>query len=137
MNKHESARRRGSGESRDFWLQLLIPAVLLVLLLIVIAGVVPREALVPSIVVVAVGLLTSGAVGFFSGIRGPMWLIYGLILAELGLLLLFPAPWRGLALVCIPVSAIGFAIGKDVAYFRYNRRHGVSESNGLSDHQEA
>ena len=128
MDNHKSARLRGAGEPRDLLLQLLIPGVLLVLLLIVIAGFMPREVFVPSIVVVGMGLLTSGAVGVFTGIRGPSWLIYGLIFAELALLLLFPAPWRGLALLCVPVSAIGFTMGKEIAFFRYNSRQEVSET---------
>lgn len=71
VDNHKSARLRGAGESRDLWLQMLIPGVLLGVLLIVLVGFVPREVFVPSIVVVGVGLLTSGAVGVFTGIRGP------------------------------------------------------------------
>lgn len=143
MNKHESARLRGVGKSRDFWLQMLIPGILLVLLLILLAGFVPREGFVPSIVIVGVGLLTSGAAGYFTGIRGPKWLIYGLIFAELAVLLLCPAPWRGLALLSVPVSAIGFAMGKEIAFFRYNSRQEVSENTwvvagkGIADVAEA
>ncbi|WP_146067415.1 hypothetical protein [Arthrobacter sp. SX1312] len=128
MDNRKSARLRGSGESREFRLRLLIPAILLVLLLFLLVGYVPREALVPAIVVVGAGLLISGAVGVRTGIRGPAWLIYGVILAGLALLLLAPAPWRGFALLSVPVSAIGYVIGKELAFFGYNRRHQASPS---------
>ena len=128
MDNRKSARLRGSGESREFWFRLLIPAILLVLLLFLLVGYVPREALVPAIVVVGAGLLISGAVGVRTGIRGPAWLIYAVILAELALLLLAPAPWRGFALLSVPVSAIGYVIGKELAFFGHNRRHQASPS---------
>ena len=128
MDDRKSARVRGAGESRDFWLRLLIPAILLVLLLFLLVGYVPGEALVPAVVVVGAVLLISGAVGVLTGIRGPAWLIYGVILAELALLLMLPAPWRGFALLSVPVSAIGYAFGKEIAFFGYNRRHQASPS---------
>ena len=101
---------------------MLIPAILLVLLLFLLVGYVPRDAFVPAVVVMGAGLLISGTVGVRTGIRGPAWLIYGVILAELALLLLSPSPWRGFAFLPIPVSAIGYLIGKEIAFFGYNRR---------------
>ncbi|WP_156135182.1 hypothetical protein [Arthrobacter sp. L77] len=49
MNRRTSDRRRGTHE---FWLRLLIPAALLVGLLVVLVGSVPREV-VPTALVVA------------------------------------------------------------------------------------
>ncbi|WP_434995865.1 hypothetical protein [Arthrobacter sp. Ld5] len=110
---------------------MLIPAALLILLLVLIVSNVPREVLPAAVVVVGVGLLISGAVGSLTGIRGPAWLIYGVIFAGLGLLLLFPAPWQGFALVWVPVSAIGYLFGKEIAFFVYNRRHQASPSTWI------
>lgn len=131
MDAGKSARSRGADESREFWLQMLIPGVLLVVLLISVVSFVPREVFVPSLVVVGVGTLAGCAVGILTGVRGPLWFIYGLISVELALLLLLPFPWRELALLCIPVSAIGFAMGKEIAFFLYNRRQQVSVTTWL------
>ncbi len=70
--------------------------------------------------------MAGGAIGFFTGIRGPHWPIYVLILTGLAGLLLLPHPWHGLAFVPIPASAIGYAMGKEVAFFRLNLRDPVS-----------
>lgn len=136
MAKLEPARLSGIGGRRDFWLRMLIPSlllVLLVLLVLLLVGFVPRDAFVPAIAIVALGLLVSAAVGLRTGIRGPSWLIYGLIFAELAVLLVSPAPWQGLALLSVPVSALGFAIGKEVAFLRYNNSHDVLESTWVVD----
>lgn len=129
MDNGKSARLRGASESREFLLRMLIPAIFLVLLLILLVGNVPRAVLAPAVVVVGVGLLTSGVVGLLTGIRGPAWLIYGVIFAGLAVLLLSPAPWRGFALLWVPVTALGYLSGKEIAFFGYNRRHQPSPSN--------
>ncbi|WP_394251284.1 hypothetical protein [Arthrobacter pityocampae] len=131
MENSEPAVVRDSGESREFMLRMLIPAALLILLFVLIVSNVPGEVLPAAVVVVGVGVLISGAVGSLTGIRGPAWLIYGVIFAGLGLLLLFPAPWQGFALVWVPVSAIGYLFGKEIAFFVYNRRHQASPSIGI------
>jgi hypothetical protein len=105
---------------RDFWLRMLIPSLMLVLLVLLVVSFVPRDAFWPASVIVGVGFLVSAAVGLLTGIRGPFWLIYGLIFAELALLAVSPAPWQGLALLSVPVSALGFAVGKEIAFLRYN-----------------
>jgi hypothetical protein len=100
---------------------MLIPSALLALLLILLVANVPPAAFMPAILVTAVGLLAGGAVGLLAGIRGPHWVIYGLIFAGVAALLLAPAPWSGLALVCVPVPALGYSMGKEIAFFRVNR----------------
>lgn len=122
----QPVRLRAAGGAREVWLRMLIPGVLLVVVLALLVGTAPRGVLAAGIVVMGVGLLLSGAVGVFTGVRGPDWLIYLMILSGVAVLLLAPAPWRGLALICIPVSAIGYLIGKEVALIRYNRRREAS-----------
>lgn len=120
---HKTAGPR-AGQLRDFWLRMLIPSALLALLLIWLAANVPPPAFRPAILVTAVGLLAGGAVGLLAGIRGPHWVIYGLIFAGVAALLLAPAPWSGLALVWVPVSALGYAMGTEIAFFRVSRASG-------------
>jgi hypothetical protein len=128
VDKRNSARLPGVGGRRDFWLRMLIPFVFLVLLVVLLVAFVPRDAFVPAIAIAGLGLLVSGAVGLFTGIRGPSWLIYGLIFAELAVLLVSPPPWQGLALLSVPVSALGFGMGKELAFLRYNSSDEVSET---------
>lgn len=127
MNKRESARLRGLDKARDFWLRMLIPGIFLILLIVLI-GFLPSEVVTHSTAIGVVGLLSGGAVGLLTGIRGPSWLIYVLIVAGIALLLVLPSPWRSLALLSVPVSALGFAMGKEIAFYRYNSRHEVSET---------
>ncbi|WP_461189102.1 hypothetical protein [Arthrobacter sp. Z4-13] len=103
---------------------MLIPSALLALLLIWLAANVPAPAFMPAILVTAVGLLSGGAVGLLAGIRGPRWVIYALIFAGVAALLLAPAPWSGLALVCVPVAGLGYSMGKEIAFFRVSRASG-------------
>ncbi|MGF9648894.1 hypothetical protein AAIH32_13015 [Pseudarthrobacter oxydans] len=103
---------------------MLIPSALLALLLIWLAANVPPPASMPAILVTAAGLLAGGTVGLLAGIRGPHWVIYGIIFAGVAALLLAPAPWSGLALVWVPVSALGYSMGKEIAFFRVNRASG-------------
>lgn len=112
---------RGARRLSDFLLRMLIPSALLVLLLIWLAANVPPAAFMSAILVTAVGLLAGGAVGLLAGTRGPHWVIYGLIFAGVAALLLAPAPWTGLALVWVPVSALGYSMGKEIAFLRLNR----------------
>ncbi len=104
---------------------MLIPAVLLTVLVAVLIGYRPHQEMASSFLVVGLGLLASAAVGVLSGVKGPSWAIYVLIVLEVGLLLLLPAPWQGLALVSVPVSAIGFMMGREIAFLRINRTQGV------------
>lgn len=120
VDKRKSGRRDAGGY-RDFGLRMLIPLGFLVLLLLWIVGFLPGEVFVPAMVIAGAGLLPGGAVGLFTGIRGPFWLIYALIFAELAVWFLLPDPWRGLAPVCVPASATGFLLGKEIAFFRSNR----------------
>jgi hypothetical protein len=117
---HKTAGPR-AGHLREFLLRMLIPSALLALLLILLVANVPSAAFMPAILVTAVGLLAGGAVGLLTGIRGPHWVIYGLIFAGVAALLLAHAPWSGLALVCVPVPALGYSMGKEIAFFRVNR----------------
>ncbi|WP_326962186.1 MULTISPECIES: hypothetical protein [unclassified Arthrobacter] len=127
MNKRESARLRGSDKSRDFRLRMLIPGIFLILLIVLI-GFLPTEVVMQATVIGVVGLLSGGTVGLLTGIRGPSWLIYVLIVAGIALLLVLPSPWRSLALLSVPVSALGFAMGKEIAFYRFNSSHEVSET---------
>lgn len=58
-------------------------------------------------------------------------MIYALIFAALAVLFLLPEPWRGLAPVCVPVSAAGFLMGKEIACFRVNSRHRDAATRSL------
>ncbi|WP_247826519.1 hypothetical protein [Arthrobacter antioxidans] len=83
--------------------------------------------------VTGAGLLAAGVIGFLTGVRGPHWPIYALILAGLAVLFLSPSPWQWqwqwqwqwLTLAPVPVSACGYAIGKEVAFLRLSRRQPV------------
>jgi hypothetical protein len=127
VNNRESARLRGQDKSRDFWLRMLIPGAFLILLIVLI-GFLPSEVLMQATGIGVVGILLGGAVGLLTGIRGPSWLIYVLIVAELAFLLVLPVPWPSLALLGVPVSALGFAMGKEIAFYRFTSRHEVSET---------
>lgn len=111
---------------RDFCLRIAIPAVLFAGLLVLLVTSVPLDAVPPALSVAGAALLMGGAIGFFTGIRGPHWSIYALILTGLTVLLLLPHPWQGLAFVPIPTSAAGYAMGKEIAFFRLNLRQPVS-----------
>ncbi len=123
VDGHALNRRRSA---RDFWLRMTIPMVLLAGLLVLFFNSVPLDVLPPALSITGAALLAGGAIGFFTGIRGPHWPIYVLILTGLAGLLLLPHPWHGLAFVPIPASAIGYAMGKEVAFFRLNLRDPVS-----------
>lgn len=114
--RSEQARIREIVE--EFWLRMLIPSVMLVLLLVLLVVGVPSESLVQAGLVVAGGMLSGGAVGISTGIRGPHWVIYVLIFTEVAALLMAPDPWRGFALLPVPVCALGYGIGKEIAHFR-------------------
>jgi hypothetical protein len=123
VDEHVLDRRR---TVRDFWLRITIPAVLFAGLLVLLFISVPLDALSPALLVAGAALLIGGAIGFFTGIHGPHWPIYALILTGLAVLLLLPHPWQGLAFVPIPTSAAGYAMGKEIAFFRLDRRQPVS-----------
>lgn len=115
-------RRRSS---RDFWLGMLIPSGLLVGLLVFLLGSAPSEAIPHVLAVAGAALLAGGAIGTFTGVRGPHWPIYALIFIGLAVLLLLPSPWQGLALVPVPAASCGYAMGKEIGFFRVNRHHVV------------
>ena len=115
VNNRESTRLPGPDKARDFRLRMLIPGIFLISL-IALMGFLPTEIIMHATVIGVVGLLAGGAVGFLTGIRGPSWLIYVLIVAGIALLLVLPSPWRSLALLSVPVSALGFAMGKEIAF---------------------
>ncbi|MET4096740.1 hypothetical protein ABIB51_003694 [Arthrobacter sp. UYCu712] len=127
VNKRESARLRGLDKSRDFRLRMLIPGIFLILLIVLI-GFLPTAVVMHATAIGVIGLLSGGAVGLLTGIRGPSWPIYVLIVAGIALLLVLPSPWRSLALLSVPVSALGFAMGKEIAFYRFNSSHEVSET---------
>lgn len=127
VNKRDAARPRGRDELRDFWLRMIIPAVLLALITVLIVFL-PPQVVMEAAVIGGAGILAGGVVGILTGIRGPAWLIYALIAVETALLLALPTPWRLLALMSVPVSALGYAMGKEIAYYRYNSSHEVSET---------
>lgn len=131
MNNGESAQVRGAGGPREFWLRMSIPAVLLVLLLVLLFGYWPGHNVTASALVVALGLLLSGGVGIFTGARGPGWAIYVLIALAMGLLLAMPDPWRGLALVSVPVMAIGYSMGREIAFLRAGMREKFSPTTWI------
>ncbi|OAD97704.1 hypothetical protein [Arthrobacter sp. OY3WO11] len=122
VDKHVLDRRR---IVRDFWLRITIPAVLFAGLLVFLFTSVSLDALPPALLITGAALLIGGAIGFLTGIRGPHWPIYALIFTGLAVLFLLPHPWRGLAFVPIPTSAAGYAMGKEVAFFRLNLRQPV------------
>jgi hypothetical protein len=111
---------------RDFWLRMTIPAVLFGGLLVLLFTSVSLDALPSALLITGAALLIGGAIGFFTGIRGPHWPIYALIFAGLAVLLPLPHPWQGLTFVPIPTSAAGYAMGKEIAFFRSNLRQPVS-----------
>jgi hypothetical protein len=123
VDEHVLDRRR---IVRDFWLRITIPAVLFAGLLVLLFTSVPLDALPPALLITGAALLIGGAIGFFTGTHGPHWPIYALIFTELAVLLLLPHPWQGLTFVPVPTSAAGYAIGKEVAFFRLNLRQPVS-----------
>lgn len=125
MNGQEPDRRRANRDR----LRLLIPMALLVGLLILILSTVPPEVILPAVVVVSGGVLAGGIVGFLTGVRGPHWPIYALMFSTVAVLLLLPSPWQGLALVAVPAAASGYALGKEIAFFRLDRRHRVRPVN--------
>ncbi|MET0978922.1 MAG: hypothetical protein ABWX63_08905 [Paeniglutamicibacter terrestris] len=106
---------------------MLIPAIFLILLIVLI-GFFPRDVAMLAAVIGVVGLMAGGAVGFLTGIRGPSWLIYLLIVAGIAWLLVLPSPWRSLALLSVPVSALGYAMGKEIAFYRFGNSQEVSET---------
>ena len=122
VDKHVLDRRR---IVRDFWLRITIPAVLFAGLLVLLFTSVSLDALPPALLITGAALLMGGAIGFLTGIRGPHWPIYALIFTGLAVLLLLPHPWQGLAFVPIPTAAAGYAMGKEVAFFRSNLRQQV------------
>ncbi|MHA7207791.1 hypothetical protein [Arthrobacter sp. MDT1-65] len=107
---------------------MTIPSVLLAGLLILLFTSVPIDALPPALLITGAALFVGGAIGFFTGIQGPHWPIYALILTGLAVLLLLPHPWQGLAFVPVPTSAVGYAMGKEVAFLRMNLRPPTSPS---------
>lgn len=107
---------------------MTIPSTLFAGLLVLLFTSVPRDALPSALLTTGVALLIGGTIGFFTGVHGPHWPIYALILTGLAVLLLLPHPWQGLAFVPIPTSAVGYAMGKEVAFFRLNRRQPVSST---------
>ena len=111
---------------RDFWLRITIPAVLFAGLLVLLFTSVPLDALPLALLITGASLFVGGAIGFFTGIHGPHWPIYALIFTGLAVLLLLPRPWQGLIFVPIPTSAAGYAMGKEVAFFRRNLQQPVS-----------
>jgi hypothetical protein len=113
-------------DNREFWLRLFIPTVLLVGLLILLFTSIPHRAMAAALVVAGSGLVAGGVVGAFTGVRGPHWPIYALVFTSVIVLLLSPSPWQGLALVPVPVSAGGYAIGKEIAFLRLSRRRPVA-----------
>ncbi len=121
MDNQKSTRLNAACGPREFWLRILIPAVLLIVLLMVLIGSRPGDDMVPAMLIVGVGLLASVAVGLTTGAAGPAWVIYLLISIEVALLLVLPAPWRELALMCVPVSAIGFLMGREIAFLLSSR----------------
>jgi hypothetical protein len=123
MDGETSDRRR---DIREFWLRLLIPTVLLVGLLVVLFNSIPHKAMAAALVVAGSGLVAGGVVGAFTGVRGPHWPIYALIFTSVTVLLLSPSPWQELALVPVPVSACGYAMGKEIAFLRLNLRRPVA-----------
>jgi hypothetical protein len=123
VDKHVPDRRR---IVRDFWLRMTSPAVLFAGLLVLLFTSVPLDALPPALLVTGSALLIGGAIGFFTGIHGPHWPIYALIFTGLAVLLLLPHPWQRLTFVPIPTLAAGYAMGKEVAFFRSNLRQPVS-----------
>lgn len=131
MGNHKSTRLPSTDGLRDFWMRMLVPGAFLLLLLILLIANRPSQDLVASVVVVGLGLMASGAVGVSTGIRGPAWVIYVLILLEVALLLLLPSVWRGLALVCVPVSAIGFMMGREIAFLRNNSHQKFSSTTWI------
>lgn len=131
MDNQESPRLKAASGPREFWLRMLIPAVLIIVLLMVLVGSRPGDDMVPAMLIVGVGLLASVAVGLRTGATGPTWVIYLLISIEVAVLLVLPAPWRGFALVCVPVSAIGFLMGREIAFLRADRRHEFSPTSWI------
>jgi hypothetical protein len=105
---------------------MTIPSVLLAGLLVLLFSSVPLDVLPPALSIIGAALLAGGATGFFTGISGPHRPIYALVLTGLAVLLLLPHPWQGLAFMPIPASAIGYAMGKEVAFFRLNLQDPVS-----------
>ncbi|MBJ2122475.1 hypothetical protein I6N91_15955 [Arthrobacter sp. MSA 4-2] len=81
-----------TNQVREFWLRLLIPAVLLIGLLVLIVSFLPLEAVPPARVVAGAGVLAGGLIGLVTGVRGPYGPIYPLIFTELAVLLLLPSP---------------------------------------------
>ncbi|WP_394252037.1 hypothetical protein [Arthrobacter pityocampae] len=126
MDGQEPDRRR---TNRECALRLLIPAALLVGLLVLILSTVPPEVIPPALVVISGGVLAGGIIGFLTGVRGPHWPIYALMFSAVAVLLLLPSPWRGLALVAVPAAAGGYALGKEIAFFRLDRRPRVRPVN--------
>lgn|GEM_PF-5220565 len=126
MDKQNSIRLNYTRGLREFWLRMLIPAGLLIILSILLISSNPGQELGPSALVLGLGLLASAAVGITTGVRGPAWAIYVLIVMEVAVLLLLPTPWRGFTFVCVPVSALGFLMGREVAFFRATRSRELS-----------
>lgn len=123
MNRRALNRRR---IALDFWLCMTIPTVLLAGLVIFLFSNVPLAVIPAALLITGAALLAGGTIGFFTGVRGPHWPIYALILTGLAVLLFLPSPWDELAFINIPASAIGYAMGKEVSFFRLNLRHPVS-----------
>ncbi len=123
VNRHALNRRR---TALDFWLRMTIPTVLLAGLVVFLVSNVPPAVIPAALLVTGAALLAGGTIGFSTGVRGPHWPIYALILTGLAVLLFLPSPWDGFAFINIPASAIGYATGKEVSFFRLNLRHPVS-----------
>lgn len=126
MHEHVVDRRQ---IVRDFWGRVTIPAALFAALVILVFTSVPLGSRPPALLVAGAALLTGGAIGFRTGIHGPRWPIYASILTGSAALLLLHHPWQGLAFVPIPASAIGYAVGKEIAFFRLNLRQPVSPAS--------
>ena len=105
---------------------MAIPTVLLAGLVVFLFSNVPLAVIPAALLITGAALLAGGTIGFFTGVRGPHWPIYALILTGLAVLLFLPSPWDELAFINIPPSAIGYAMGKEVSFFRLNLRHPVS-----------
>lgn len=122
VNRHALNRRR---IALDFWLRMTIPTVLLAGLVVFLFSNVPPVVIPAALLITGAALLAGGTIGFFTGVRGPHWPIYALILTGLAVLLFLPSPWEELAFVNIPAPASGYAMGKEVSFFRRNRRNRV------------
>lgn len=115
-------KARASRVRRDLWLSMFIPLALLGGLFLLVNRFTPPESLMPLLGVVGAGVIAGGTVGFYTGVRGPHWIIYALIFVAIVALYLLSGVWRGFALVSTPILIAGFSIGKELDFFRRERR---------------